>query len=65
MTNARNFLTVVFLFPINLNRLDYAGVLHDPFAAVVFCSAMYVDYTVITGKFHIKEDHIVTLDLPN
>ena len=25
-------------FAINLNRLEYAGALHDPVAAVVFCA---------------------------
>ena len=51
-------------FAINLNRLDYAGALHDPVAAVIFCSPMHVDYTVIAGEFIVKEGHFVTLDLP-
>jgi len=51
-------------FAINLNRLDYAGALHDPVAAVIFCSPMHVDYTVVAGKFIVKEGHFVTLDLP-
>jgi len=63
MTSAGKYPTVVFLFA--MAGLDSAGALHDPFAAVVFCSGMHVDYTVITGKLNIKEDHIVTLDLPN
>jgi cytosine/adenosine deaminase-related metal-dependent hydrolase len=51
-------------FAINLNQLDYAGALHDPVAAVIFCSPMHVDYTVVAGKFIVKEGHFVTLDLP-
>jgi cytosine/adenosine deaminase-related metal-dependent hydrolase len=51
-------------FAINLNRLDYAGALHDPVAAVIFCSPLHVDYTVVGGKFVVKEGQLVTLDLP-
>ena len=50
-------------FAINLNRLDYAGALHDPVAAVVFCAPQHVDYTVVGGKFVVKEGQIATLDL--
>ena len=51
-------------FAINLNRLDYAGALHDPVAAVLFCAPLHVDYTVVGGKFVVKDGQIVTLDLP-
>lgn len=50
-------------FAINLNRLDYAGALHDPVAAVVFCAPIHVDFTVVGGKFVVKDRQIVTLDL--
>jgi 8-oxoguanine deaminase len=50
-------------FAINLNRLDYAGALHDPVAAVVFCAPQHVDYTVVGGKYVVKEGQMVTLDL--
>ena len=49
-------------FAINLNRLDYAGALHDPVAAAVFCQPVRADYTVIGGKFVVREGHLVTLD---
>lgn len=51
-------------FAINLNRLDYAGALHDPVAAVVFCTPQCVDYTMVGGRFVVKEGHLVTVDLP-
>jgi cytosine/adenosine deaminase-related metal-dependent hydrolase len=51
-------------FAINLNRLDYAGALYDPVAAVIFCSPLHVDYTVVAGKFIVKDGHFITLDLP-
>jgi len=50
-------------YAVNLNRLDYAGALHDPVAALVFCAPVKVDYTVVGGKFVVKEGQAVTLDL--
>ena len=50
-------------FAINLNRLDYAGALHDPVAAVVFCQPMRVDYTVVGGKFVVKDGNLVYLEI--
>ena len=51
-------------FAINLNRLDYAGALHDPLAAVVFYASVSADYTAVGGKFVVKEEKLITLDLP-
>ena len=50
-------------FAINLNRIEYAGALHDPVAAVVFCQPRQVDYTVVGGKFVVKDGQLVTLDI--
>lgn len=47
---------------LNLNRLDYAGALHDPAAAVVFCQPQHVDYTVVGGRFVVKEGQLITID---
>jgi 8-oxoguanine deaminase len=49
-------------FAINLNRPEFAGSLHDPAAAVVFCSPVQVDYTVVGGKFVVKDGELVTID---
>jgi len=49
-------------FAINLNRLDYAGALHDPVAAAVFCHPVRADTTVIGGRFVVREGQLVTLD---
>ncbi len=49
-------------FAVNLNRIEYAGGLHDPVAAVVFDQSVRVDYTVVGGKFVVKEGHILTVD---
>lgn len=48
---------------IDLNRLDYAGALHDPVAAVVFCTPPKVDYSIIGGKMIVKEGQLTTIDL--
>jgi 8-oxoguanine deaminase len=50
-------------FAIDLDRLEYAGALHDPVAAVVFCQPHRVDYTVVGGKFVVKEGRLVTVDV--
>ncbi len=52
-------------FAINLNRIDYAGGLHDPVAAVVFNSPVKANYTVVGGKFIVKEGRMVTVDVPD
>ncbi len=49
---------------INLNRIDYAGALHDPVAAVPFCAPVKVDYTVVGGKLIVEEGQLTTEDLP-
>ena len=46
-------------FAINLNRLDYAGALHDPVAALVFCAPQQVDYTVVHGKLVVKDGQLL------
>jgi hypothetical protein len=48
-------------FAINLNRIGYAG-MHDPVGAVVFGQPANVDYTVVGGKFIVKEGQLVTVD---
>ncbi|NUM48313.1 MAG: 8-oxoguanine deaminase [Anaerolineales bacterium] len=52
------------LFAVNLNRLDFAGALHDPLAALVFCQSVTVDFTLVGGKFVVKNGHLTSVDLP-
>jgi 8-oxoguanine deaminase len=49
-------------FALDLRRLDYAGALQDPVAAVVFCAPQPADYTVINGRFIVKERQLTTVD---
>jgi 8-oxoguanine deaminase len=50
-------------FAVDLSRLGYAGALHDPVAAVVFCAPVQADYTVVGGKFVVRAGHLETVDL--
>ncbi len=52
-------------FAINLNRLDYAGALEDPVAALVFCTPQQADYTFVHGKPVVESGQILTIDLPD
>ena len=52
------------LFAINLNRLDYAGALHDPVAAAIFCAPQKVDFNMVGGKLVVKDGELVGLDVP-
>jgi 8-oxoguanine deaminase len=53
------------LFAINLNRLDYAGALHDPVAAALFCAPQKVDFNIVGGKIIVKEGQMVTTNVPD
>jgi 8-oxoguanine deaminase len=52
-------------FALNLNRLEFAGALHDPLAAIVFCAPVKADYTVVGGRFIVKQGQLETIDLPH
>src|SRR3954447_11185066 len=51
-------------FAIKLDRIEYAGGLHDPVAATVFCAPVRADTTVIDGRVIVREGRLTTLDLP-
>jgi cytosine/adenosine deaminase-related metal-dependent hydrolase len=50
-------------FAIRLNRLEYAGALHDPVAAVLFCAPVRADYTFVGGKPVVQEGQLVNVEL--
>ena len=50
-------------FSLDLGTLGYAGALHDPVAAVVFCAPQAARHTVINGKAVEKDGAIVTMDM--
>jgi cytosine/adenosine deaminase-related metal-dependent hydrolase len=47
-----------------LDRLAYAGALHDPVAALVFCQPQDVDLAIVGGAQRVRGGEIVGLDLP-
>jgi 8-oxoguanine deaminase len=53
------------LFAIDLNRLDYAGALHDPVAAALFCAPQNVDFNIVGGKLVVKEGQMTNINVPN
>lgn len=51
-------------FAIDLNKVDYAGALEDPVAAVVFCAPVKTNWTVVGGEVIVGDGQLRTLDLP-
>ncbi len=50
------------LIGISLRRLGYAGALHDPVAAVVFCGDSHiVDFSVVNGQVVVENGRLVHL----
>jgi 8-oxoguanine deaminase len=52
------------LIAIDLNHLDYAGALHDPLAAVVFCASRQVDWNIVHGQPVVEAGRLLTVDVP-
>lgn len=50
-------------FSLDLHTLGYAGALHDPVAAVLFCAPQGATHTVIHGRSVVKDGELVTLDI--
>lgn len=48
----------------DLRQIGFAGGLHDPVAALVFCASANVAYSVINGRVIVRDGQITTLDLP-
>jgi len=52
------------LIAINLNRVEYAGALHDPLAAILYCAPRGVDFSMIHGRTVVQNSQLMTVDLP-
>lgn len=48
---------------LRLDRLDYAGALHDPLAPLVFCQPQRVDLSIINGEVVVEEGQLLRLEL--
>ena len=51
------------LIAFKLNRLEYAGALHDPLAAALFCAPVGVDWSMINGRVVIQEGQLATVEI--
>lgn len=51
------------LIALNLNRLEYAGALHDPVAAILFCAPIRVDWSMINGQVVVEDGKLRTVDM--
>jgi 8-oxoguanine deaminase len=49
---------------VKLDRLALAGGLHDPVAALLFCSTNGVDLNVVHGRVIVKDGTLLTVDVP-
>lgn len=47
----------------DLNQVAFAGGLHDPLAALVFCASAQVNYSLINGRVIVRDGHLTTVDL--
>jgi 8-oxoguanine deaminase len=47
-----------------LDAVGFAGALHDPVAALVFCQSPNVDVLVINGRVVVQDGHLLTADVP-
>ncbi len=48
---------------INLERIEYAGALHDPVAAAILCASVFVDYNYVQGKPIVCEGKFMPLEI--
>lgn len=51
-------------FSLRLDTVDFAGALHDPVAATVFCAPQRANHTVINGRVVVRDGLCVGIDLP-
>ncbi|MDK1096025.1 MAG: 8-oxoguanine deaminase [Actinomycetota bacterium] len=49
---------------ISLDRIEYAGALHDPVAAILFAAPVRVDHSFVHGKPVVRDGEILGLDMP-
>ncbi|NWG17054.1 MAG: 8-oxoguanine deaminase [Chloroflexi bacterium] len=47
-----------------LDTVGFAGALHDPAAALVFCQSPQVDLSIINGRIVVEDGALLTVDVP-
>lgn len=48
---------------IDLERIEYAGALHDPVAAAILCASVSVDFTYVQGKPIVYEGRLIPVEI--
>ena len=48
---------------LDLNRIEYAGALHDPVGAIVFCAPVRVDHNFVHGRRVVEDGQLVGVNL--
>lgn len=48
---------------IDLNRLAFAGGLHDPVAATIFCAPQEMDLVLVNGRVVVRDGKITTVEM--
>ena len=48
----------------DLNRIEFAGALRDPVAAVVMCTPVTVDHSWVGGRRIVEDRQLITVPLP-
>jgi 8-oxoguanine deaminase len=48
----------------NLDTLEFAGGLHDPYTVPVLCDAKQVDMSMVNGRVLIEDGQFVSIDIP-
>jgi 8-oxoguanine deaminase len=48
---------------VKLDKLDYAGGLHDPVAAMIFCAPTRVDWSMINGRVVVQDGRLTNMDI--
>lgn len=51
------------LIGLKLDRLEYAGGLHDPVAATMFCAPAGVEWSMINGRVVVEDGRLTTVEM--
>lgn len=53
------------IIAFDLTTIDYAGAaVHDPVAALIFCTPQKVDFAMVNGRMLVEEGQVLGVDLP-
>ena len=47
-----------------MDRVAFAGALHDPVAAALLCAPQQADWVMVNGSIVVEDGHLTNIDLP-